>query len=201
MLSESIPSLLPLLLDLESMSILGGRGTTGLSLLRGVGEVGAEDPRRIEGGVALSCRMSEFRVSAATTLEMETEVVAGVKAGRRILGCRRGVLLPSSAAFRLGEEWVDWELSPLRRSMDALEVLRREKLSEAGREDDISAELEALDGIFEPGVAVPGLPLPVCGTFMGLEADLERRPFIAAALPLRAAALDGDLRLPAGDDW
>jgi hypothetical protein len=95
-------------------------------------------------------------------------------------------------------------VSPLRRSVYGTEVLRRAKLSfieELGREDDIPVELELLEALFEPGVALPCLPLPVCGTFMGFVADLETTPFIAAPLPFRNAALEGDLRLPAGDDW
>jgi len=57
-LSESIPSL-PLLLDLESMSILEGRGTTKPSTLRiveggSIAETGAEDPRRIKELAGLS---------------------------------------------------------------------------------------------------------------------------------------------------
>jgi hypothetical protein len=132
-------------------------------------------------------------------LDKETDVVAGVKAGRRALDCRRGVVLfSSSAALRHGEEWVDCEVSPY-----AADVLRRATLSftgELGREDDITMELEPLDAPLEPGVRVPCLPLPVCGTLMGLVADLEM-PVIAAPLPLRKVALEGDLRLPVGDDW
>lgn len=124
--------------------------------------------------------------------------MAGVKVGRRILDCRRGVVLfSSSAALRHGEDWDDCEVSPY-----AADVLRRATLSftgELGREDDITMELEPLDAPL-PGVTVPCLPLPVCGTLMGLEADLAR-PVIAAPLPLRKVALEGDLRLPVGDDW
>lgn len=208
MLSESIPSLLPLLLDLESMSILEGRGTTKLSPLRDVAEDGkldadgADDPRRTEPVVGLSWRISEDLVSDAMILEMETDVVAGVKAGRRILECRRSTVFSSSVGLPLGEECEDCDVSPLRQSVDAVEVLRRAQLSlieELGREDDIPMELELLEAVFEPGVTVPCLPLPECGTFMGFVTDLETPPFIAARLPLRDAALEGDLRLPVGD--
>jgi hypothetical protein len=85
-----------------------------------------------------------------------------------------------------------------------VDVLRRAKISfteELGREDDIPVELELLEALFDPGVTLPCLPLPVCGTFMGFVTDLERTPFIAVGFPLREAALEGDLRLAAGDDW
>ena len=133
---------------------------------------------------------------------METDVVAGVKAGRRILDCRRRVLFSSSATLRLGDEWDDCEVSPFRRSVHTAEVLRRGMLSfteEPGREADIPVEL-LLEAPFDPGVMVPCLPLPVCGIFRGF-VGLETTPFIAAPLPLRNAALEGDLRLAVGDGW
>ena len=101
-----------------------------MSPLRGVieeGELDAgleEDPRRF-GVEGLWCkRLSEDRVSDATIRDTETDVVAGVRAGRRPVEHRRGEVgwlwYSGSAGFRLGDE-----PSPLRRSMDAVDALRR----------------------------------------------------------------------------
>jgi len=64
-----------------------------VSPLRGVmeGELDAEDPRRfgVEGGLWCN-RLSEDRVSDATIRDTETDVVAGVRAGRRPLEHRCG---------------------------------------------------------------------------------------------------------------
>jgi len=107
--NESRPSLLPPLLEvLQSSSFVALRGTIndrGDSVLRGTeeevgdGTVPDIEDRRF-GWVS-----RDERVSAAKTLEIETEVVAGVTAGRLTLETRRGVEeLSRSMGLRLGEE-------------------------------------------------------------------------------------------------
>jgi len=204
-LSESIPSL-PLLLDLQSISAFGVRGTRKLSALRGVmgGELDAEleEPRRFSVGGGSCNRLSEDRVSDATIRDTETDVVAGVSAGRRPLEYRRGelgwLLYSGSAGFRLGDECE--EPSPLRRSMDTVDALCRllSMVGELGSEDETPVELEFLEPLLEPGVTEPCLPLPLGTTVIGFVPGLGTAVDRATLFPLREADREGDLK-PTGD--
>ena len=127
-----------------------------------------EDPRRWPE-VGLSCRRPSGERVSATILVTETDVVAGVNAGRRTLETRRGVTgFSRSTDFRLGDEWEECMPSPRRSEVGT--VLRRVGFSvfdAFGTEEETAAELELLDR-FDPGLKLPCLPLPVLGVFIGL---------------------------------
>ena len=81
-LSESIPSLLPLLLDLQSSSGFGDRGTRKLSPVL---EEGRFDPETDVDFLPMVPFCPSYTlislISEATTLERDTDVVAGVRTG------------------------------------------------------------------------------------------------------------------------
>lgn len=164
--SEPIPSLLPLLLDalLANSSLPAPRGTRNAASLRSEAAAAA-------GATAVDIDgLRGARLSAATTFDTDTDVVAGVSTGRRMLG-ERCVGLSISRDLRLGDELDDCVPST-RRSGAPEAVLRRATAStkdELGTDDETAAELGVLDP-FELGEvdAIGLLPLFGDGVASGL---------------------------------
>lgn len=146
----------------------------------------------MEGGLSWD-RISK---GEATTLETETEVVAGLGVGRLTLEMRCGIA--ELSCLRLGDEWDEYVPSPLamRRSVvvDALRLGLYSFVGEFGREEEW-----LLGSLFESREILACLPLPVLGTLKGLIAGLEETAIKAAPWPLRDVDLEGDLKLPAWD--
>jgi len=107
---ELRPPLLPLLLDApQSSSFLEVRGMMkegARSALRVAADESTEPGIKVRNFRGVSWLLWE-RLSA-TILETETEVVAGVTAGRRVLDIRRGGTgFSISVGFRLGDDCAD----------------------------------------------------------------------------------------------
>ena len=109
-LSERIPSLLPLLFDRQSSSFEEDFGTRKFSPVRDKGrpELDADDVRlpKVPFDPSWILMSIDGLVSEATTLETETEVVAGVKVGLRTLETLLGDVAEFSRSndLRLGDE-------------------------------------------------------------------------------------------------
>lgn len=162
--SEPIPSLLPLLLDaLLKNSSFPVRGTRNAASLRGAGSGAAAAFAATLGAAVVDIDgLRAARLSAATTFETDTDVVAGVSVGRRVLGERCAVGESISRDLRLGDEFDEWVPSP-RRSGGPEAVLRRATAStedELGTEDEIA--LGVLDAFALGEVDAIGL-LPLFG--------------------------------------
>lgn len=216
-----MPSLLPLLLEALERLSSSARGTVG-GMMREMGRgggVGLNGEGMLvvvdgEGGRSrFSGRVTDDLLRAAepptetgegplaTTLDRDTDVVAGVTVGLRTLDARLGGVdaLSKSTVLRLGDEFEDWTPS-IRRSGVSMPLRWRRSRSPNwsiadgdGTDDEIAVPLEVLDRVAD---GVCGLPpdrtLPDVGlrTVLGL-LDGELPPLFFRSLPGLADVLNG----------